>query len=90
MNRKPPMTPAQHREMGKRLIDVHDELIDLLLVAQDHLPKSKLKPFTGALSAIDSVRFRMDGEFAREHPREFNPRAYYPGGWQPKRRGGKA
>lgn len=78
MPRKPPLTPEQHYEIGRRLSAIRDELFDLVLLVQPHVGQARLRPLLAALAAVDSARSKMSGIFHIQHARAFTLEAYFP------------
>ena len=75
------LSPDEHRALGRALYDLRDRFMVLDDALTQHFCKSSRVGRAKARlqRGVDRLRCRLDGLFARQHPREFNTRVYYPG-----------
>jgi hypothetical protein len=71
-------TAERHRDVGARLKLMRRELLDVLsLLCNYRVNGAENSAGNQALRRLDALRCKLDDAFAREHPAEFDPHAYY-------------
>jgi len=82
--RKRHLTIDEHKRTALKLMEVRAAAMDLLMQVQPRVTKARLRKLNRIVEAIDSARCEFDGQFAKEHPAQFDTRVYYPGAGKPR------
>lgn len=61
-------TPEEHREMGRKLKSIRDELIDLSVKVGNAYPKKFYNHLHKAVKEIDQTRSDLEDEMFKDNP----------------------
>lgn len=80
--KKPGLTVDEHKALGTELHSMRDRLMQLYVESTHKYPVNSAvaRHLAGSFARVDQARSALDDCLAKEHPAEFDPMIYYPGG----------